>query len=244
MISDKLSICPKLTPDSSDLRPLRIPLHAKLSKRCHVCRHILIKPEQKAQSVRYKIKLMAANYLPSLKVGLPHLQVPPEVIRRGAAKVEEDKGNLQGILAGKTYPFHLAIANPLYDPIQVRLSVQRVHVAATDATGEKVRRPPFAISLPTAPFGIAPYAEAWEYDDEEDMFDADDVDLENIGHNRVTKEKDIRARTKTVGVLEKKANTTIVGGEVVIGKEARGNVKVKICGNRSFESLTSLSSIC
>jgi dynactin-4 len=211
----------------SDLKPLRIPLHAKLSKRCHVCRHILIKPEQKAQSVRYKIKLMAANYLPALKVTLPHLQKAIEPPKRVGQK-DDPKGALEeGITAGKTYPFHLALTNPLYDPIQVRLSVQRVHVSATDATGEKSRRPPFAISLPTAAFGIAPFAEAWEYEDEEEMFDADDIDLENIGHNRVPREKEQRPKTKTVGILEKKANTTVVGGEIVIGREAKGSLKVE-----------------
>ena len=35
------------------------------------------------------------------------------------------------LIAGKTYLFHLALTNPLYDPIQVRLSVQRMHVAAS-----------------------------------------------------------------------------------------------------------------
>ena len=33
-------------------------------------------------------------------------------------------------------------------------------------------------------------------------------------------------KAKTVGVLEKKANTTYIGGEVVIGKEAKGDAKV------------------
>jgi hypothetical protein len=36
-------------------------------------------------------------------------------------------------------------------------------------------------------------------------------------------------KAKTVGVLEKKANTTYIGGEVVIGKEAKGDVKVRGC---------------
>jgi hypothetical protein len=35
--------------------------------------------------------------------------------------------------------------------------------------------------------------------------------------------------SKTVGVLERRANITIVGGEVVIGKDAKGSVKVGIC---------------
>ncbi|KAJ3555435.1 hypothetical protein NP233_g12207 [Leucocoprinus birnbaumii] len=158
-----------------DLRPLRIPLHSKRSKRCPACTHILIKPEQKAQSVRYKIKLVAANYLPAINVVLPHLQKPTftsDAARRALMKISpqsiDDGTTPQGLVAGKTYPFHLALTNPLYDPIQVRLSVQRVHVMATGPS-EKARRPPFAISLPTSPFPIAAFAEAWEYEDDEDM---------------------------------------------------------------------------
>ena len=203
----------------SDLRPLRIPLHSKTSKRCPTCTHILIKPEQKAQSVRYKIKLVAANYLPAITIALPHLSAP-------STKKPKEDGNVVGdMLAGKTYAFHLALTNPLYDPIQVRLSVQRMHVSS--AGPDKARRPPFAISLPTTPFPIAAFAEAWEYEDDEDMFGADDdeLGLGAGGMGKVGREKE-KGKSKTVGVLEKKANLTIVGGEVVIGKEARGNVKV------------------
>lgn len=130
------------------------------------------------------------------------------------------------MFAGKTYPFHLALTNPLYDPIQVRLSVQRMHVSS--AGPDKARRPPFAVSLPTTPFPIAAFAEAWEYEDDDDMFGVDDDELGLGGGGamgRAGREKE-KAKSKTVGVLEKKANLTVVGGEVVIGKEARGNVKV------------------
>jgi dynactin-4 len=144
---------------------------------------------------------------------------------------EEKAASTTGILAGKTYPFHLALTNPLYDPIQVRLSVQRMHVAASSpkegTASEKARRPPFAVSLPTSAFPIAAFAEAWEYeDDDDDMFVVDD-EYGDAGAKR-GREKDGRGKTKTVGVLEKRANVTVVGGEVVIGKEARGNVKVVI----------------
>lgn len=218
-----------------DLKPLRIPLHSKRSKRCPACTHILIKPEQKAQSVRYKIKLVAANYLPAITVALPHAQqTQSEAAKRTLGKstaivVDDDRGATAGAMhAGKTYPFHLALTNPLYDPIQVRLSVQRMHVAATSSAEggapEKARRPPFAVSLPTSSFPIAAFAEAWEYEDDEDMFGIEDDD--ELGLGRAGRERDGRGRVKTVGVLEKRANVTVVGGEVVIGKEARGGVKV------------------
>ncbi|KAK0221596.1 dynactin subunit 4 [Armillaria fumosa] len=224
---------------SSDLRPLRIPLHSKRSKRCPACTHILIKPEQKAQSVRYKIKLVASNYLPAITVAPPHQQqAPPDIARRTmnrstvSAAVDDD-GAASGMHAGKTYPFHLALANPLYDPIQVRLSVQRVHVAAGD--GEKARRPPFSISLPTSVFPIAAFAEAWEYDEEDEDMDMFGLDDDEIGL-RPAREKEGRGKTKTVGVLEKRANVTVVGGEVVLGKEARGNVKFNMLVTYTYRS--------
>lgn len=187
--------------------------------------------------MRYKIKLVAANYLPAITVALPHAQqaqsdAAKRTLGKSASTVPEDeRGSTRvGMQAGKTYPFHLALTNPLYDPIQVRLSVQRMHVSNATASSiegaapERARRPPFAVSLPTSSFPIAAFAEAWEYEDDEDMFGAEDE--EEIGTGRGEREKDGRGKAKTVGVMEKRANVTVVGGEVVIGKEARGNVKV------------------
>jgi dynactin 4 len=174
---------------------------------------------------------VAANYLPAITVALPHTQTQDATKRVSAKSTsapDEDKNTSATMYAGKTYPFHLALTNPLYDPIQVRLSVQRVHVAtSSDSTiPDKARRPPFAVSLPTSSFPVAAFAEAWEYEDDEDMFGGDDDELGLGSPRKVGKDKDGRTKTKTVGVLERKANLTVVGGEVVIGKEARGNVKV------------------
>jgi len=193
--------------------------------------------------VRYKIKLVAANYLPAITVALPHShQAQLEAAKRTLGKstsaiAESDRGAgaPAGMHAGKTYPFHLALTNPLYDPIQVRLSVQRMHMSsatpsAEGGSPEKARRPPFAVSLPTSSFPIAAFAEAWEYEDDEDMFGVEDEDGfgagTGAGVGKGGREKDGKTKTKTVGVLEKRANVTVVGGEVVIGKEARGAVKV------------------
>ena len=182
--------------------------------------------------MRYKIKLVAANYLPAITVALPHAQqLAAEAAKRSLGKstvsaVEEEKNLLSDMHAGKTYTFHLAFSNPLYDPIQVKLSVQRMHVSSVPpkegGSPEKARRPPFAISLPTSSFPVAAFAEAWEYEDDEDMFGVDG----DKAVGRGGKESDAKGRNRTVGVLERRANVTLVGGEVVIGKEARGTVKV------------------
>ncbi|KAJ7263174.1 dynactin subunit 4 [Mycena haematopus] len=226
------------------LKPLRIPLHSKRSKRCPACAHILIKPEQKAQSVRYKIKLVASNYLPAITAALPlqpHDEVAKRTLGKSTAAADDERGPT-GIHAGKTYPFQLALTNPLYDPIQVRLTVQRVHALSSGrGSPEKVRRPPFAVSLPSSTFPIAAYAEAWEYDldDEDDideMFGLDDDDFGVAGRVSGREPKETRGKVKVVGVLEKKANVTVVGGEVVIGKEARGNVKFNMLVSYTYRS--------
>jgi dynactin-4 len=50
----------------SDLRPLAHLLRTKRSKRCKTCRHILSKPESKVQNTRFRIRLVALNYIPTI----------------------------------------------------------------------------------------------------------------------------------------------------------------------------------
>ncbi|KAF9220883.1 dynactin p62 [Gyrodon lividus] len=208
---------------SSDLRPHRIPLHSKVSKRCPACRHILIKPEQKAQSVRYKIKLVAANYLPSITVGFPQTQATRRVASKAPSSGADGKNGI--MQAGTSNPFQVALTNPLYDPIQVRLSPQRV------ADGRS-----YQVSLPTTPFSVAAFAEAWEYDDDEDMFGVEDDELGIGDVGRATRDKGTRGRLKNVGVLERRANVTKVGGEVNIKPGFRGNVKFNMLVSYTYRS--------
>ena len=42
-----------------DLWPISMQLRAKRSKRCRACRHILVKPENKPTSTRFRIKMLA-----------------------------------------------------------------------------------------------------------------------------------------------------------------------------------------
>ncbi|KIK98784.1 hypothetical protein PAXRUDRAFT_133451 [Paxillus rubicundulus Ve08.2h10] len=208
---------------SSDLRPHRIPLHSKVSKRCPACRHILIKPEQKAQSVRYKIKLVAANYLPAITVGFPQTQATRRVTSKAPSSGADGKNGV--MQSGTSNPFQLALTNPLYDPIQVRLSPQRVADARS-----------YQVSLPTTPFSIAAFAEAWEYDDDEDMFGVEDDELGIGDVGRGTRDKEARGRLKNVGVLERRANVTTVGGEVNIKPGFRGNVKFNMLVTYTYRS--------
>ncbi|KAH9933190.1 dynactin p62 [Epithele typhae] len=232
----------------SDLKPLRIPLQSKKSKRCPSCRHILIKPEQKAQSVRFKIKLVAANYLPAIAVTLPHAQAALEMLKRSAkaaaAQAGADEQNAAGaLIAGHSYSFHLAFTNPLYDPIQIRLAKAVAPAGASqdaggkeDEAAERGRRSTFQIQLPSAAFPVGAYAEAWEYEDEDEEMFLDEDGLEDArGGGR--RGKDGRGgKARSVGVVEKRANVTIVSGEVLIPKEARGEVKFNMLVSYTYRS--------
>ena len=43
----------------TELWPISMQLRAKRSKRCRACRHILVKPENKPTSTRFRIKMLA-----------------------------------------------------------------------------------------------------------------------------------------------------------------------------------------
>lgn len=62
--AEQLSIAPFV----SDLRPIAYVLRTKRSKRCKTCRHILSKPESKVQTTRFRIRLVALNYIPSITI--------------------------------------------------------------------------------------------------------------------------------------------------------------------------------
>ena len=189
--------------------------------------------------MRFKIKLVAANYLPAIAVSLPHAQAALEMVKRAstkaasAAQAAEEQQAAGALIAGHSYSFHLAFTNPLYDPIQVRLAKATAAPAPGGAEPERTRRNTFQIQLPSAAFPVGAYAEAWEYDDEdEDMFLDDDDGMELVG-DRGKKGRDGRGKARSVGIVEKRANVTIVSGEVLIPKEARGDVKVggaRACG--------------
>ena len=214
--------------ESSELRPSRIPLRSKKTKRCSTCRHILIKPEQKAQSVRFKIKLVAANYLPAMSIAFPHDPARQRASGGGRQATVEGTSGASGLQAGGTYSFQLALTNPLYDPIKVRLKVDPQvpppSFTAPSGSPEKTKRPPFVVRLPRpeSEIPVAAFAEAWEYEDDEDMFGGDDDEL---GSER---ERGSSGKGKGIGVIERRANVTVVGGEVVIGRDAKGSIKVGV----------------
>ncbi|RIA96432.1 dynactin p62 family-domain-containing protein [Glomus cerebriforme] len=83
------------------LQPQRIHLRTKRVKRCRSCRHILIKPEQKAQATRFKIKLVALNSIPKITIA-----------------------SLPKLILNQRTQIVLKFSNPLYEEISVNLAIQ------------------------------------------------------------------------------------------------------------------------
>ncbi|KAI9658915.1 MAG: hypothetical protein M1821_001875 [Bathelium mastoideum] len=127
----------------SDLRPVATLLRTKRSKRCRDCRRILVRPEPKVSNIRYKIKLLAMNYVPSIR--LRPLTAPATLISPAthpltpAARPISSKStltpttsattstiepsvSLDAIRPAKPLSLLLTLHNPLFDPIKVTLA--------------------------------------------------------------------------------------------------------------------------
>ncbi len=97
---------------ADDLRPRPPLLRTKRSKRCRACRHLLVKPEQKVQSTRFRIRLVALNYIPT--ISLKSLQPAPST--------ELPLIDLKAIPPLRASQFLLTLKNPLFDTVKVTLA--------------------------------------------------------------------------------------------------------------------------
>lgn len=89
---------------NSDLRPVAYTLRTKRSKRCKSCRHILSKPESKVQTTRFRIRLVALNYIPSIAIKpLQPLSTPL-------------------LEPMKPVQFLLTFKNPIFDKVKVSIA--------------------------------------------------------------------------------------------------------------------------
>lgn len=124
--------------------------------------------------------------------------------------------------------YEISFANPLYEPIHVKLAVARPGATSqpgppappADATEDDTPPAPplFAVNIPSPTFPISAYAEDWEYEDQDDELDEGD-EAEGGGEGgRSSPTK--RRRKGGPGIVERKMNHTTVLMEVAVAKEA------------------------
>lgn len=92
-----------------ELLPVPTPLRTKRGKRCANCRHILVKPESKVQSTRFRIKLVAVNYIP--KISLEALRSP-----------QQPAIDLTSLVPHRANQFLLTMRNAIFDRVHVTLA--------------------------------------------------------------------------------------------------------------------------
>ena len=101
----------------SELRPMPALLRTKRSKRCKACRHILVRPEFKPTSIRYRIKLIALNYVP-----LATLRPVPNTSGAVVSKERDYDGKGEVVLRpGEPSQWILTLKNPMFDAVKVSL---------------------------------------------------------------------------------------------------------------------------
>ncbi|KND02559.1 uncharacterized protein SPPG_03017 [Spizellomyces punctatus DAOM BR117] len=130
----------------SALYPQRIQLRTKRSKRCRKCEHILVKPEQKAQSTRFKIKLMASHFIPTISIVNSPLSdlkwdTPTRIIMK--------------------------FSNPLERRIAISLATTQSASTSSRQAGDSFQAESNCEVTVVAPnFTVDPAKEIWEYDEE------------------------------------------------------------------------------
>lgn len=99
------------TRSASDLWPVPTLLRTKRAKRCRQCRHILVKPEPKVSSTRYRIRLIALTSIPmiTLKPLPPFSSSTPPL-------------DLHNLSPSKASQFLLTLKNSLFDPVKITLA--------------------------------------------------------------------------------------------------------------------------
>ncbi|TPX62128.1 hypothetical protein PhCBS80983_g00660 [Powellomyces hirtus] len=131
--------------DKKALYPQRIQLRTKRLKRCRKCEHIVVKPEHKAQSTRFNIKMMAMNYIPKITIAHPFPQ------------------SLQWNVASRVV---LRFTNPLEVPVSIALATTQSLVGQNEGGDEHSDMTNCQVTLLAPNFTIDAAKDIWNYEDE------------------------------------------------------------------------------
>ncbi|KAB8343064.1 hypothetical protein FH972_022658 [Carpinus fangiana] len=110
---------PLTTTTTANLKPLPTLLRAKRAKRCRTCRNNLLRPEEKRQSTRYKIRLLALNYIPRLSCKPLSSATTPASLLATLGSLDQETPTLT---KGIPNHFLLHFRNPLYESCRITLA--------------------------------------------------------------------------------------------------------------------------
>ncbi|POS75531.1 dynactin p62 family protein [Diaporthe helianthi] len=114
-----------------ELRPFACLLRTKRSKRCPVCRHIVSKPEAKVTNTRFRIRLVAGSYIPSITMRpLQATSLTQSISGNPFAATTSTSMAPAGppaLLAPlRPVQYLLTFKNPIFEPVRVTLATPSV----------------------------------------------------------------------------------------------------------------------
>lgn len=253
-----------------DLGPCRTPLRTKQTKRCPACRHIIVRPDTKPTSHKYKIRLLALNHLPDIQVRLPSRTTSLEERRRNGTLSNLNRRRhapigADSLQAGRTYLFEASFFNPLDEPLTIKLHLaspaptpNALHTPVNSpAKRDSVRRP-WSVTPTASSFPVGPFNAVWELEEEDNELlnptghstgnaessdsevDDSDDDIDMLADDREHKRSRVdlkgsrEGRKRVHGILRRKGHETVIGIELVVGKEAQGDIEVSSTRPSSF----------
>lgn len=110
----------------SELRPMPALLRTKRAKRCAACKHILVKPEFKPTSTRYRIKLTALNYIPLVTLKPIAPAAPAPAVSGQPLTGEAGQAEGMSLQPHRPHQWVLTLKNHLFDAVKVSLATPAV----------------------------------------------------------------------------------------------------------------------
>ncbi|KAK7736953.1 hypothetical protein SLS53_006708 [Cytospora paraplurivora] len=108
-----------------ELRPIPYLLRTKRSKRCPVCRHIVSKPEAKVTNTRFRIRLVAGSYIPTISLRpLQATSLSQSITGNPIGTSESSPAALLAPL--RPVQYLLTFKNPIFEPVKITLATPSV----------------------------------------------------------------------------------------------------------------------
>lgn len=110
-----------------ELRPIPYLLRTKRSKRCPVCRHIVSKPEAKVSNTRFRIRLVAPSYIPSITMKPLQATSLSQTISGAPSGGGTSTSGAASLLAPlRPVQYLLTFKNPIFESVKVTLATPSV----------------------------------------------------------------------------------------------------------------------
>lgn len=105
---------------TAQLWPAATPLRTRRGRRCRTCRQFLTRPDSKVGSTRYKIRLLALNYIPRLSIR--PLSTSPTPQNTSVNLIRPDPPPPDLVQPNQTKQYILTLRNPLFEAVKITLA--------------------------------------------------------------------------------------------------------------------------